>query len=96
MEKQLKQWQILFSWVSKSLKIVTAAMKSKMFAPWKKSYEQPREHIEKQRHYLGNKGPSSQNYGFSSSHVWMWELDHKEKLSTEELIVLNCGAGEDS
>ena len=71
-------------------------MKSKMFAPWKKSYEQPREHIEKQRHYFGNKGPSSQNYGFSSSHVWMWELDHKEKLSTEELIVLNCGAGEDS
>ena len=71
-------------------------MKSKMFAPWKKSYEQPREHIEKQRQYFGNKGPSSQNYGFSSSHVWMWELDHKEKLSTEELIVLNCGAGEDS
>ena len=38
---------------------------------WKKSYEQPRQHIEKQRHYLANKGPSSQGYGFSSSHVWM-------------------------
>ena len=40
-------------------------------APWKKSYDQPREHIEKQRHYFANKVPSSQGYGFSSSHVWM-------------------------
>ena len=38
----------------------------------------PRQHIKKQRHYFANKGPSSQSYGFSSSHVWMWELDHKE------------------
>ena len=37
----------------------------------------PRQHIKKQRHYFANKGPSSQSYGFSSSHVWMWELDHK-------------------
>ena len=43
-----------------------------------KSYDQPRQHIKKQRHYLANKGPSSQRYGFSSSHVWMWELDYKE------------------
>ena len=43
----------------------------KMLAPWKKSYNQPRQHIQKQRHYFANKGPSSQNYGFSSSHVWM-------------------------
>ena len=43
-----------------------------------KSYDQPRQHIKKQRHYFANKGPSSQNYGFSSSHVWMWELDYKE------------------
>ena len=49
-----------------------------MHAPWKKSYDQPRQHIKKQRHYFGNKGPNSQSYGFSSSHVWMWELDHKE------------------
>ena len=49
-----------------------------MLAPWKKSYDQPREHIEKRRHYFANKGPSSQNYRFSSSHVWMWELNHKE------------------
>ena len=47
-------------------------------APWKKSYDQSRQHIKKQRHYFVNKGPSSQNYGFSSSHVRMWELDYKE------------------
>ena len=49
-----------------------------MLAPWKKSYDQLRYHIKKQRHYFANKGPSSQGYGFSSSYVWMWELDHKE------------------
>ena len=43
----------------------------KNLAPWKKSYDQPRQHIRKQRYYLANKGPSSQSYGFSSSHVWM-------------------------
>ena len=47
-------------------------------APWKKSYDQPRQHIQKQRHYFVNKGPSSQGYGFSRSHLWMWELDYKE------------------
>ena len=41
----------------------------KTLAPWKKSYDQPRQHIEKQRHYFGNKGPSTQSYGFSGSHV---------------------------
>ena len=46
--------------------------------PWKKSYDQPRKHIKKQRQYFANIGPSSQSYGFSSSHVWKWELDHKE------------------
>ena len=44
----------------------------------KKSYDQPRHHIKKQRHYFASKGPSSQSYGFSSSHIWMWELDYKE------------------
>ena len=43
-----------------------------------KSCDQPAQHIKKQRHYLANKGPSSQSYGFSSGHVWMWELDYKE------------------
>ena len=46
--------------------------------PWKKSYDQSRQHIQKQRHYFANEGPSSQSYGFSSGHVWMWELDYKE------------------
>ena len=49
-----------------------------MLVPWKKSYDQPRQNIEKHRHYFANKGPSSQSYGFSSSHVQMWELDYKE------------------
>ena len=47
-------------------------------ALWTKNYDQPRQHIKKQRHYFASKGPSSQGYGFSSGHVWMWELDHKK------------------
>ena len=43
----------------------------KTLAPWKKSYDQPRQHVKKQRHYFASKGPSSQDYGFSSSHIWM-------------------------
>ena len=50
----------------------------KIFAPWKENYDQSRQHIQKQRHYFANKGPSSQSHGFSSSHIWMWELDCKE------------------
>ena len=50
----------------------------KTLAPWKKSYDQPRQHIKKQRHHFANKGLYNQSYGFSSSHVWVWELDHKE------------------
>ena len=50
----------------------------KTFTPWKESYDQPRQHIKKQRHYFVNEGLSSQGYGFSSGHVWMWELDYKE------------------
>ena len=49
-----------------------------MLVPWKKNYDQPRQHFKKQRHYFTNKGQSSQSYGFSSSHVWMWELGCKE------------------
>ena len=49
-----------------------------MLTPWKESYDQPRQHIKKQRHYCAKKGPSSQSFGFFSSHVWMWELDYKE------------------
>ena len=54
----------------------------KTFVPWKKSYDQPRQHIKKQR-YFANKGLSSQSYGFSSSHVWVCELDHKESWVKE-------------
>ena len=49
-----------------------------MLAPWKKMYDQPKQHIKKQKYYFANKGTSSQSYGFSSSHVWMWNLVHKE------------------
>ena len=52
--------------------MVTEAMKLKTFAPWKKNHDQPRQHIEKPRHYFAKKSPFSQSYGFSSSHVWMW------------------------
>ena len=50
----------------------------KMLAPWMKSYDQHRQHIKKQRHCFANKGPSRRSYGFSSSHVWMWEFNGKE------------------
>ena len=49
-----------------------------MLALWEKSYDPPRQHIEKQRHYFANKGQSSQGYSFFSSHVWMWELTIKK------------------
>ena len=58
-----------------------------MLASWKKSYDQP---IKKQRHYFANKGPSSQSYGFSSSHVWMWELDHKVEHQRIDAFELWC------
>ena len=73
MGKQWKQWQTLFSWAPKPLQMMTAAVKLKDTC-----YDQSRQHIKKQRDYFADKGPSSQSFGFSSSHVWMWELDHKE------------------
>ena len=60
-----------FSWAPKSLQILTLAMKLKDIAPWKKSYDQYRQHINKQTYYLANQGPPYQSYGFSSSRVWM-------------------------
>ena len=55
-----------------------------MLGPWKKSYDQHRQHIKKQRHYLVNRGPSNQNYGFCSSHVWMsWTVKKAEHWRTE-------------
>ena len=66
-----------------------------MLTPWKESYDLPREHIQKQRHYFANKRPSSQGYGFP---VVMYGCESwtVKKLSTEELLLLNYGVGEDS
>ena len=58
--------------------MVTVAINSKTLAPWNNSYDKPRQHIKKQRYYFANKGPYSQSYGFSSSHIPVWELDHQE------------------
>ena len=59
--------------------------------PWKESYYQPRQHIKKQRYYFTSKGLTSQSYGFSSSHIWMWELDLKQGWGTKEMMLSNCG-----
>ena len=67
MGTQCKQWLTLF-W----------GAASNILTPWKESYDQLRQHIKKQRHYFANEGPSSQGYGFSCGHVWMWELDCEE------------------
>ena len=55
-----------------------------MLPPWKESYNQSRQHIKKQRHYFVNKCPSSEGYVFSSSHVWMWELEYKERWALKK------------
>ena len=78
MGKQWKHWQTLFLGAPKSLQMVTAAMKLKDAYSLEEKLWQPRQHIKKQRQYFACEGPYSQSYGFSSSHIWMWELDHKE------------------
>ena len=67
--------ETLFWGAPKSLQMLTVALKLEYTSPWKKSYYQRRQHIKNQRHYFADKG---QSYGFSSNHVWMWELNHKE------------------
>ena len=64
------KWQTLFFGAPKSLQMVIVAMELKYAYSLEESYDQPRQHIKKQRHYFANKGPSSQGYGFSSGHVW--------------------------
>ena len=76
MGKQWKQWQTLFWGAPKSLQMVTAAMKLKDTCSLEEN-DQPRQHIQKQRHFFANKGPSIQCY-FSSIYIRMWELDYKE------------------
>ena len=76
----VEQWQTIFLGskitaygdCSYEIKRCLKNNNNKMLTPWKESYYQPRQHIKKQRHYFINKGPSSQGYGFSSGHVWMW------------------------
>ena len=78
--RPVTSWQIdgetvetvmLFSQAPKSLQIVTAAMRLKDTCSLEENYDQPRQHIKKQRHYFADKGSYSQSYGFSSSHVWI-------------------------
>ena len=88
MGKQWKQCQTLFFWAPKSLQMVTAAMKLEDTYSWKESYDQPRQHIKKQRLYFANKCPSSQSYGFSSNCVWMWELEYKENRAPKNWCFL--------
>ena len=64
LQNHLEYWQQSWNW--------------KMLAPWKESYDKPRQHVKKQKHHFADKGLYSQSYGSSSSHVWMWELDHKD------------------
>ena len=75
--KQQKQWLTLFLGAPKSLQMVIAAMKLRCLPLGRKVMTNLDSILKKQRHYFANKGPSSQSYGFSSSHVWMWELDYK-------------------
>ena len=72
MGKNWKQWQIFLG--SK----ISVDGDCSHEAPWKESYNKPRQSMKKQRHHFADKGPYSQSYGFSRSHVWMWELDYKE------------------
>ena len=80
---------------SKIMQMVIAARKLKDTCTLEEKLWQTRQCIKKRRHYFADKGPSSQSYGFSSSPVWVWELDHKE-CWTLRLMLLNYGAGEDS
>ena len=82
MGKQWEQWQTFFFFFGggrqNHCRWWLQPWNESTLTPWKKSYDQPRQHIKKQRHYCANKSPSGQSYGFSSSHVWMWKLDCKE------------------
>ena len=78
MRKQQKQSQTLFFGLQNHCRWWLQRWHWKRLAPWKKSYDQPRQCIKKQTHYFANKVSYRQSYGFSSSHVWMRESDHKE------------------
>ena len=78
MRKQWKWWETFIYLGSKITADGDCSHEIKRRLLLGRSYDQPRQHIQKQRHYFANKGPSSQSYGFSSSHVWMWDLNNKE------------------
>ena len=78
MGKQWKQWQTILGGSKITADGDCSHEIKRCLAPWKESYDKPRQHIKKQRHYFADKGPYSQSYGFSSSHVWMWDLDYTE------------------
>ena len=78
----------LYFWGSKITADSDCSHEIKTITPWKESYDQPWQHIKKQRHYFVHKGPSSQGYGFSSGHVWMWELDYKESWALKNWCFL--------
>ena len=85
MGKQWKQCQTLFWELQNHCRWWLQPWNWKTLTPRKESYDQPRQHIKKQRHYFANKGPSSQGCGFSSGHVWMWELDYEESWAPKNL-----------
>ena len=87
--KQWKQWLTIFWGLQNHCRSWPQLWNWKMLTTWKESYDQTRQHIKKQRHYFVNKGPYCQGYGFSSSHVWMWELDHKESWVLKNWCFLN-------
>ena len=72
----LYKWWI--NWFDLLYCFVLLLQHNKTLTPWKKNYDQPRQHMKKQRPYFASKDPYSQSYGFSSSHVWMWALNYKE------------------
>ena len=84
MEKQWKEYQTSFSWAPKWLQMVSVARKLKDASPWKKRYDQSRQHMKKQRHYFPDKGPPSHIYGFFSNQGRMGELDSKERWAQKK------------
>ena len=88
MGKQWKKWQTIFGGLQNHCRWWLQPWNLKTLAPWKKSYDQPRQHIQKQRHSFADKGKPSQSCGFSSSCVWMWELDNKESWYPRIDVVL--------
>ena len=93
MRTKWKQWETLFSWAPKSLRMLTTAMK--LVVHWKKSYDQPRQHVKKQRCCFADKSLYSQSYGLSGSHAPMSELDHIEGWVLKNWC-FQTGVGEDS